>query len=83
MIVTTPKCVDAVLAVCFKSGAIYLMSNYDDLHPRIIYTHLKGTYIIHSLSPPSLSLSRSHSLSLHILTIETEIEQSDLCINRI
>lgn len=41
--VTTPKCVDAVLAVCFKSGAIYLMSNYDDLHPRIIYTHLKGS----------------------------------------
>lgn len=81
MIVTTPKCVDAVLAVCFKSGAIYLMSNYDDLHPRIIYTHLKGTYIIHSLSPASLSLSRS--VSLHILTIETEIEQSDLCINRV
>ncbi|XP_062585793.1 tubby-related protein 4-like [Saccostrea cucullata] len=41
--VSTPKSVDAVLAVCFKSGAIYLMSNFDDLHPRIIYTNLKGS----------------------------------------
>ena len=44
-VVSTPKSVDAVLAVCFKSGAIYLMSNYDDLHPRIIYTHLKGSFL--------------------------------------
>ncbi|XP_033739406.1 tubby-related protein 4-like [Pecten maximus] len=31
-----------VLAICFKYGAIYLMSNYDDICPRVVHTLLTG-----------------------------------------
>ncbi|KAL5010502.1 hypothetical protein ScPMuIL_012807 [Solemya velum] len=40
---TSPKAY--TLAVCFKYGAIYLMTNYDDLCPRIIHTLLTGLKI--------------------------------------
>ncbi|XP_059166313.1 tubby-related protein 4-like [Physella acuta] len=36
----SPKC--HVLAVCFKYGDIFLMSNYDDVCPIMVYTTLTG-----------------------------------------
>ncbi|XP_050392635.1 tubby-related protein 4 [Patella vulgata] len=39
----TPK--SHTLAICFKYGAIYLLSNYDDLCPNIVHTMLTGLKI--------------------------------------
>lgn len=47
-----------VLTVCFTSGDISLMSNYDDLSPTTIHTGLKGALkmilpVLHSKTPHS------------------------------
>lgn len=37
----------AVLAVAFATGVIYLMKNYDDLSPIVVHTGLKGNITTH------------------------------------
>lgn len=34
------------LAVCFKYGAIYFMTNYDDVCPKVVQSMLTGLYVI-------------------------------------